>query len=202
MSSLWISSPGPFGRIKELSRRTYGDYYFTAWGFCLTLLGTFLASLKTIFTNVLQSSSVKTRTSSQAERRTRTSINIGRLPPVHIIVASIRDVLPPPLELHPLDLLARMSPLAFVQCVLYAQFSGELDRVRQLNAGLNPHALGLHGMGYAKLFALLVNGCIAFGLNVVSFAANGKVGPLSMTVAGASLTCVISLFSLRVNRAR
>jgi drug/metabolite transporter (DMT)-like permease len=35
-------------------RRTYGDYYFTAWGLILTLLGTFLAALKTVVTNVIQ----------------------------------------------------------------------------------------------------------------------------------------------------
>jgi hypothetical protein len=33
---------------------TYGDYYFTAWGLILTLLGTFLAALKTVITNVIQ----------------------------------------------------------------------------------------------------------------------------------------------------
>ena len=37
-----------------LMRRTYGDYYFTAWGLILTLLGTFLAALKTVVTNVIQ----------------------------------------------------------------------------------------------------------------------------------------------------
>lgn len=34
--------------------RTYGDYYFTAWGLFLTLLGTFLAALKTVVTNLIQ----------------------------------------------------------------------------------------------------------------------------------------------------
>lgn len=34
--------------------RTYGDYYFTAWGLVLTLLGTFLAALKTVATNLIQ----------------------------------------------------------------------------------------------------------------------------------------------------
>jgi hypothetical protein len=60
---------------------TYGDYYFTFWGLVLTLFGTFLAALKTVVTNMLQSGSG------------------GRL------------------KLHPLDLLMRMSPLAFIQCV-------------------------------------------------------------------------------------
>jgi hypothetical protein len=33
-----------------------------------------------------------------------------------------------PLKLHPLDLLLNMSPLAFIQTVLYAHFTGELEK--------------------------------------------------------------------------
>ena len=177
---------GHWPTTNQISCRTYGDYYFTAWGFCLTLFGTFLASLKTIFTNVLQSSS---RNPTQPERRAQ-SIRIGYLASDSTIVSFIQSILPPPLELHPLDLLARMSPLAFVQCVMYAQVSGELDRVRLFTAGqlsdFDPNTVQSYGIGYTKLLALLMNGFIAIGLNIVSFAANGKVGPLSMTVAGPS----------------
>ena len=45
-------------------------------------------------------------------------------------------------------------------------------------------------MTKGKALALLVNGIIAFGLNVVSFTANKKSGPLTMTVAGACLLAV------------
>lgn len=38
------------------------------------------------------------------------------------------------LKLHPLDLLLRMSPLAFVQCVVASYFSGEMDKVRTYGA--------------------------------------------------------------------
>ena len=69
-----------------------------------------------------------------------------------------------------------MAPLAFIQCVLYAYVSGELDHVRHYSA---------HEMTPFKATALLANGAIAFGLNVVSFTANKKAGALSMTVAGA-----------------
>lgn len=117
---------------------TYGDYYFTAWGFVLTLLGTLLAAIKTLVTNRVQ---------------------VGRL------------------KLHPLDLLVRMSPLAFIQCVCFAWSSGELERVR---------AYGATEMTREKATALAVNGLIAFGLNVVSFTANKKTSALTMTVAGAS----------------
>ncbi|KAG8973996.1 UAA transporter, partial [Tulasnella sp. 427] len=42
---------------------TYGDYSFTAWGFILTLLGTFLAALKTVLTSILQTPSASSRLS-------------------------------------------------------------------------------------------------------------------------------------------
>jgi hypothetical protein len=146
---------------------TYGDYYFTVWGFVLTLLGTFLAALKTIFTHILQTpispllpsssdpSSVSTSTSSH-QKGLSMPISSG-------------------IHLHPLDLLTRMSPLAFIQCVIYAHFSGELDRVRQYSA---------HNMSLFIAIALAMNGIIAFGLNVVSFIANGKVGAVGICVAG------------------
>jgi hypothetical protein len=81
------------------------------------------------------------------------------------------------LKLHPLDLLLRMSPLAFIQCVAYAWWSGELDCVREY---------GATEMTPGRGTALLVNGLIAFGLNVVSFTANKKTSALTMTVAGRS----------------
>ncbi|GAA5914916.1 hypothetical protein JCM8208_000770 [Rhodotorula glutinis] len=112
---------------------TYGDYSFTPWGFILTLIGTFLAALKTIITNRVQ---------------------VGRL------------------KLHPLDLLVRMSPLAFMQCVFFGWWSGELDRVR---------AYAATDMTQNKAIALAMNGAIAFGLNVVSFTANKKTSALTMT---------------------
>jgi hypothetical protein len=79
------------------------------------------------------------------------------------------------MQLHPLDLLTRMSPLAFVHCMIYAQLSGELGRVWKYCA---------HEATWDGVASLLVNGSIAFGLNVVSFTANKKAGALSMTVAG------------------
>ncbi|SCV74029.1 BQ2448_6461 [Microbotryum intermedium] len=78
------------------------------------------------------------------------------------------------LKLHPLDLLIRMSPLAFVQCVVAGYLSGELDKVR---------IYGATEMTRHKAMALATNGAIAFGLNVVSFTANKKTSALTMTVA-------------------
>jgi hypothetical protein len=132
---------------------TYGDYYFTYWGLLLTLFGTFLASLKTVVTNILQSGNAR---KGSAAKEGITTERAG-------------------IKLHPLDLLGRMSPLAFIQCVIYGWASGELDGVRRF---------GATHMDKKKLFALCVNGMIAFGLNVVSFTANKKSGPLSISVAG------------------
>ncbi|KAK9466448.1 triose-phosphate transporter family-domain-containing protein [Lipomyces arxii] len=114
---------------------TAGDYYFTPMGFFLTLLGAFLAALKTVVTNRVQT---------------------GRL------------------RLSPLELLFRMSPLAFIQCLVYAYFTGETAALRDYWAT---------SMSNEMMIKLILNGAIAFGLNVVSFTANKKTGALTMTVA-------------------
>lgn len=136
----------------------YGDIYFTPLGFLLTLLGAFLAALKTVVTNRIQTSGLK---------------------------------------LSPLELLYRMSPLALAQTLLYAYFTGELSRLETFAAAGN--------LGRREVAVLLVNGAIAFGLNVVSFAANRKTGALTMTVAGnvkQILTIVLSVvfWGLKVTR--
>ncbi|KAI0357006.1 TPT-domain-containing protein [Trametes cingulata] len=164
---------------------TYGDYYFTAMGFLLTLLGTILAALKTIYTNVLQSPP------SSGTKLTNRSTP-------HSFAASL--ILPPPLNLHPLDLLTRMSPLAFVQCIAYAYLSGEFSRMRD---SASDGAASFTGLWH--LLLLLGNGCIAFGLNVVSFTANGKVGALNMTVAAnvkqvLTIVLAVSVFDLTITR--
>lgn len=79
------------------------------------------------------------------------------------------------LKLNPLDLLFRMSPLAFIQCIFYAYVTGELDRVSEFatdNITINLAS------------GLFLNGVIAFALNIVSFTANKKTSALTMTVAG------------------
>ncbi|KAF4603188.1 UAA transporter [Pleurotus pulmonarius] len=97
--------------------------------------------------------------------------------------------------MSPLDLLLLTSPLAFIQCVLIAHFSGELDRVRHYSQ---------HEMSNTKLMALLVNGLIAFGLNVVSFTANKKIGALGMSVAAnvkqvLTILIAVVIFELRIS---
>lgn len=99
------------------------------------------------------------------------------------------------LKLHPLDLLVRMSPLAFMQCVFFGWYSGELDRVREY---------GATEMTKRKAFALAVNGAIAFGLNVVSFTANKKTSALTMTVAAnvkqvLTIVLAVIIFNFQLN---
>ncbi|WAQ82225.1 hypothetical protein PtA15_2A542 [Puccinia triticina] len=125
---------------------TYGDYGWTLPGLLLTLLGTILASFKTVVTNIIQ---------------------VGRL------------------RLNPLDLLMRMSPLAFIQCILYAYLTGEIQRL---------HLFAQDHLDRRKLLALAINGVIAFGLNVVSFTANKKTSALTMTVA-ANVKQVLTILS-------
>lgn len=76
----------------------------------------------------------------------------------------------------------RMSPLAFIQCVIYGLLTGELSRVQRY---------GALEMTRGKATALLLNGVIAFGLNIVSFTANKKAGVSSRgffhCVAGANV---------------
>ncbi|KAI9287029.1 triose-phosphate transporter family-domain-containing protein [Umbelopsis sp. AD052] len=99
------------------------------------------------------------------------------------------------LKLHPLDLLLRMSPIAFVQTVIYSYFTGELSEVRHFVT------TDMHAGMYV---ALLLNGIVAFSLNVVSFTANKQAGPVTMTVAGnvkqvLSIVLAIFIFNLRIN---
>ncbi|KAK4046984.1 hypothetical protein OIV83_005670 [Microbotryomycetes sp. JL201] len=99
------------------------------------------------------------------------------------------------LKLHPLDLLIRMSPLAFCQCVFFGWSSGELDRVRVYSAT---------EMTRRKAIALAMNGAIAFGLNVVSFTANKKTSALTMTVAAnvkqvLTIVLAVVIFNVQLN---
>lgn len=98
------------------------------------------------------------------------------------------------LKLHPLDLLLRMSPLAFIQTMLYSYATGEMELVQEyFQTNLTTTAF----------FALLLNGVIAFFLNVVSFTANKKTSALTMTVAGnvkqvLSIVLAVIIFDLSI----
>ncbi|KDR77123.1 hypothetical protein GALMADRAFT_66627 [Galerina marginata CBS 339.88] len=210
---------------------TYGDYYFTAIGFFLTLLGTLLASLKTIFTNVIlvkptpvglplssdstqevqpQSPFSQTSFSSFAAVISNrvfsptpsssptypTKPNVSLLPNFSFAL--------PKLYLSPIHLLCILSPLAFVQTTLLAHFTGELARVRWHLSGPTTATIGANA--FSGRMWLLLNGVLAFFLNVVSFNANRRVGPLGMTVAAnvkqvLTVLCAVVIFDLTITPA-
>ncbi|KAK5175775.1 uncharacterized protein LTR77_000915 [Saxophila tyrrhenica] len=80
------------------------------------------------------------------------------------------------LALSAMEVLLRMSPLATIQCVLYAFLTGEVDRFR------SAYASGEFSNSFGT--ALLANAVIAFALNVTSFQTNKVAGALTMTVCG------------------
>lgn len=121
---------------------------------------------------------------------------------IGIVLASIKGIVTyilmvGSLQLHPLDLLWRMTPLCVLQCLIYAYFFGEWDGLSQF---IDTHPffdsiitiknsetgdifkIPLKGFSdvYIKVF---LNGCLAFALNWVSFTANKKTSALTMTVA-------------------
>ena len=186
-----------------MTYRTYGDYYFTPWGFFLTLLGTVLAALKTILTNLLQTPFVPSPASSPTNmsfaeslanitRSRRSSPTSKHLQLPTGPTSSTSSSLLPTLSLPPLHLLYLLSPLAFMQTTLLAYFTGELHNVwihlsappaasssPDVNANANVKLLAMS----ASCWWLFLNGVLAFFLNVVSFNANRRVGPLGMGVA-------------------
>ena len=135
---------------------TFGDYYFSAVGFGLTVLGVILASVKTVTTNRLLTGSLK---------------------------------------LSAMEVLFRMSPLAAVQCLLYAAANGELSKLQT--------AVDAGAFGMPHMIAIAVNASMAFGLNVVSFQTNKIAGALTISVCGNVKQCLaivlgIVLFNMKI----
>lgn len=113
----------------------------------------------------------------------------------------------PRLALHPLDLLARMSPLACLLCLVLAWSSGELAAERDAlspplwahdanftqdwtlpgdsNAELPAQGVSLRWLWHLLILSvtLALNVGIAFALNVTSFEANRRAGAVAMGVA-------------------
>ncbi len=88
------------------------------------------------------------------------------------------------LHLSALELLYRMSPIACIQSLAVAYVCGEFNGFDVL------------GLDSSSILILLVNGTIAFGLNVASFEANKRSGALTMTIAAnikQVLTIVLSV---------
>ncbi|KAK3113328.1 hypothetical protein LTR53_005908 [Teratosphaeriaceae sp. CCFEE 6253] len=80
-------------------------------------------------------------------------------------------------QFSPLEVLLLMSPLAAIQCVVYAFAAGEVAAVRIAIAD-GAFSSPMLGGG------LLVNACMAFVLNIVSFQTNKVAGALTISVCG------------------
>ncbi|KAK5329779.1 hypothetical protein LTR93_001367 [Exophiala xenobiotica] len=126
----------------------------TFGGVALTFLGAVLAVLKTMITHQLQKSSSSSSSSSGGYR-----LQIG---------------------LPPMTLVRYLSPYAVVQALGFACWTGELRQLLALGHATDPAARGLREIGVLAV----VNMLSASALNIASFEANRRCGPLSMGVAG------------------
>lgn len=98
-----------------------------------------------------------------------------------VVLASVKTVatnrlMTGSLKLSALEVLLRMSPLAAIQCIVYAFITGEVDKFRE------SYVSGQFSSTFGA--ALLVNAATAFLLNVVGFQANKMAGALTITVCG------------------
>lgn len=170
----------------------------------MTLLGTLLAALKTILTNIIlvkQPSSPLPFSSDSTTQLLPADVPNQSSPPPSFFSSLLSmsifnsssnattngsglfSFTVPKLSLSPLHLLYLLSPLAFIQTTLLAHFTGELRRV-QLHIFDSASPIPSAGASWNFRIWLISNGILAFFLNVVSFHANRRVGPLAMSVAG------------------
>jgi len=197
---------------------TYGDYYFTPVGFFLTLLGTLLAALKTILTNIIlvkqpasplpfSSDSTHLLSDDASNQSSPPPSFFSRLLSISILNSTsnsatngpksqtLSSFTLPKLCLSPLHLLYLLSPLAFIQTTLLAHFTGELTRV-QHHLFHSSSSMPTQGSSLNFRIWLASNGILAFFLNVVSFNANRRVGPLAMSVAANVKQVLTILFAV------
>lgn len=169
-----------------------GEMSFTSTGFLLTVLGTLLAAVKTVTTNLLQGGRAKGASVTANGPEPEQAGNTTRLQ---------RKIKQNAFRFTALQLLEVMSPLACVQCLLVSYMTGELQqaihRLVRPAGGLNTP------VQWSLLFLLAGNGFIAFLLNVVSFNTNRVAGPLTMTVVGnfkqvVTILLAVQLYHLHV----
>jgi hypothetical protein len=109
---------------------------------------------------------------------------------VGAILAAIKTVVTNRLQtsaqpLSALDLLYKMSPLAMLQSLFCAYAAGEWGE-------FNEYTLVDERLSSRVLVLIVVNGILAFCLNLTSFVTNKIVGALTMTVA-ANIKQIISV---------
>ncbi|CAM9564090.1 unnamed protein product [Heterosigma akashiwo] len=78
------------------------------------------------------------------------------------------------MKLHPIDLLIKMAPLAFGECLFMSYCQGEIAEIISL----------WHTLVETKAIHLvLLTGVLSFSLNILSFTANKVTSPLTLTVS-------------------
>lgn len=117
-----------------------------------------------------------------------------------VVLASIKTVatnrlMTGSLKLSAMEVLFRMSPLAAIQCLVYAAGSGELSRF-QVSRTEGVFTTGL-------VVFMVANAAMAFGLNLVSFQTNKVAGALTISVTGNVKQCLtivlgIVLFNVKI----
>ncbi|TFK75664.1 TPT-domain-containing protein [Pluteus cervinus] len=197
--------------IMGVGLATYGDYQFTMPGLVLTLLGTLLAAAKTLATEILQ---VPPRNYDHSHPETDDSILLAKsdayTPSIHhkFRFSNLFSLLPP---ISSIGLLHLLSPIAFFQTIVLAYLTGELGRVAT-HFSLGEISLGSsHGSVFSvvtpshglQVLFVLMNGLMAFGLNVTSFGANRRVGAVAMSVAGnvkqvLTILCAVLIFEVTI----
>jgi len=103
------------------------------------------------------------------------------------------------------EILLRMSPLAFIQSIIYAYMTGELAAFNQFIRAelLSPTTTSKTTPTPLALFLILAgNGLLAFLLNISNFSTNRLAGALTMTVCANVKQCLtivlgIVLFNVR-----
>ena len=146
-----------FGVILATLTGDTSSYTASTTALLVTVLGAFLASLKSIATSWLQ------------------------CPRPHHDMGSRTDRLG--LDMNAIELLQCITPLAFLQAVLFAWSAGELQSRALSPAAAQPGSQTRFPLGHL-VGLLLLNCATAFALNIASFEANRRAGPLGITIAG------------------
>ena len=101
------------------------------------------------------------------------------------------------MQLPPLEFLLRMSPLAAIQCLIYAYITGE---IRDLTNEYKSFGSGT--LPYETLTPLVINSVLAFAQNVSSFQTNKIVGAVTITVCANLKQCVTILLGIAIFHVR
>lgn len=82
------------------------------------------------------------------------------------------------LKLHPADLLGHMAPLALMQCIVLAYFTGEIHSIAERwSSELSP------SVDWYPMFVVWLSGVFSFSLNICSLQANKVTSPLTLCIA-------------------